>query len=105
TSAEPNGGVQSLHTREEARIKLPQSGVRAFIADVARAIRQNSRALITVESNRFSNMRAWQGLRLDYYSYSWYDGLEPYEPLSIAAATAGLGRPVVLGGVPARGSS
>jgi hypothetical protein len=103
--AEPEWGVQELHTQEDARIKLPQSAVRDFIADVARAIRQNSRALITVESNRFSNMRAWQGLRLDYYSYSWYDWLEPYEPLSIAAATAGLDRPVVLGEFPAGGSS
>src|SRR6185503_9853007 len=54
---------------------------------------------------RFSNMRQWQGLGLDYYSFSWYDWLEPYEPLSTPASSANLDRPVVVGEYPAGGSA
>jgi hypothetical protein len=50
-------------------------------------------------------MQSWQGLHLDYYSFSWYDWLEPYEPLATPASAAKLDRPVVLGEYPAGGSA
>ena len=50
-------------------------------------------------------MKNWRGLGLDYYSFSWYDWLEPYEPLATPASTAGLDRPIVLGEYPAGGSA
>jgi hypothetical protein len=103
--AEPEWGVQELHTEDDARIRLPLSVVRDFIGESVRAIHQHTRALTTVESNRYSNMQAWQGLHLDYYSFSWYDWLEPYEPLATEAEAARLDRPVVLGEYPAGGSA
>jgi hypothetical protein len=102
--AEPEWGVGELHSEDDARIKLPLSVVRDFVAESVRAIHRHSRALATVESNRFSNMQAWQGLNLDFFSFSWYDWLEPYEPLATPATTAKLDRPVVLGEYPAGGS-
>src|SRR5262249_5961323 len=39
-----------------------------------------------------------------YYSFSWYDWLEPYEPLSTPMSALGLDRPVVLGEFPSSGS-
>lgn len=103
--AEPEWGVQELHQEEDARIRVPLSVVRDFVQEAVRAVHLHTRALATVESNRFTNMHAWQGLGLDYYSYSWYDWLEPYEPLAMPAASAGLDRPVVLGEFPAGGST
>jgi hypothetical protein len=103
--AEPEWGVQELNAQPDARVKLPQAVVRDFVDDMTRAIHQHTRALVTVESNRFSNMSVWQGLQLDYYSFSWYDWLEPYEPLATPASTAGLDRPIVLGEYPAGGSA
>jgi hypothetical protein len=103
--AEPDWGVQELHAEQDARIRLPLSVVRDFVLESTRAVHQHTHALATVESNRFSNMHAWQALGLDYYSYSWYDWLEPYEALATPAAAAGLDRPVVLGEFPAGGSA
>jgi hypothetical protein len=103
--AEPEWGVQELHSEDDARIKLPLSVVRDFFGESVRAVHQYTRALATVESNRFSNMQAWQGLHLDYFSFSWYDWLEPYEPLATPATAAQLDRPVVLGEYPASGSA
>jgi hypothetical protein len=103
--AEPEWGIQELNSEPDARVKLPHAVVRDFVDDLTRAVHQHTRALVTVESNRFSNMLAWQRLRLDYYSFSWYDWLEPYEPLATPAAAAGLDRPIVLGEYPAGGSA
>jgi hypothetical protein len=50
-------------------------------------------------------MQNWQGIGLDYYSFSWYDWLEPYEPLATPASAAKLDRPIVLGEYPAGGSA
>jgi hypothetical protein len=99
--AEPEWGIQELHTESDARKKLPLSVLRDFIGESVTAIHQHTAALATVESNRFSNMQAWQGLHLDYYSFSWYDWLEPYEPLATPAAAAKLDRPILLGEYPA----
>ena len=62
------------------------------------------RSLVTVESNRASNMEKWRGLGLDYYSFSWYDWLQPWEPLDRPATSFGLDRPIVLGEFPSAGS-
>jgi hypothetical protein len=102
--AEPEWGVQELNSQADARVKLPHAVVRDFVDETTRAIHVHTRALATVESNRFSNMTAWQGLHLDYYSFSWYDWLEPYEQLATPAEAAGLDRPIVLGEYPATGS-
>jgi hypothetical protein len=99
--AEPEWGIGELNQEQDARIKLPLAVVRDFVGDVTRAIHGETRALATVESNRFSNMQSWQALRLDYYSFSWYDWLEPYEPLATPASNANLDRPLLLGEYPA----
>jgi hypothetical protein len=49
-------------------------------------------------------MTLWKNLGLDYYSFSWYDWMEPYEPLDRRADSLGLDRPVVLGEFPANDS-
>ena len=103
--AEPEWGIAELNQEQDARIKLSVGVVRDFVAEVTQAIHQHTRALATVESNRFSNMRTWQGIGLDYYSFSWYDWLEPYEPLATPASSANLDRPVVIGEYPAGGSA
>jgi hypothetical protein len=97
--------MQELNQEPDARVKLPLAPVRDFVGEATRLIHQHTRALATVESNRFSNMPSWQGLGLDYYSFSWYDWLQPYEPLATPAATANLDRPVLLGEYPAGGSA
>ena len=103
--AEPEWGIQELNQEQDVRIKVPLASVRDFAAQLTQTIRQHSRSLATVESNRFSNMTNWQHLGLDYYSFSWYDWLEPYEPLATPAASASLDRPVVVGEYPAGGSA
>jgi hypothetical protein len=103
--AEPEWGIVELKQEQDARIKLPRDVLRDFMGEVVQAIHQHSRALATVESNRFSNMQNWRDLGLDYYSFSWYDWLEPYEPLATPAASANLDRPVVIGEYPAGGSA
>ncbi len=102
--AEPEWGIDELHQEQDGRTKLPLRVIRDFVGELVQAVHQNTRALATVESNRFSNMHVWQGLDLDYYSYSWYDWLEPYEPLATPAAAAQLDRPIILGEYPAGGS-
>jgi hypothetical protein len=103
--AEPEWGIQELNPEQDARIKLPLGTLRDFIGEVSQAIHRHTSALSTVESNRFSNMHSWQGLGLDYYSFSWYDWLEPYEPLATPANSASLDRPIVIGEYPAGGSA
>jgi hypothetical protein len=103
--AEPEWGITELNTDSDGRVKIPLTAVRSLVGDVVTAIHRESRALATVESNRASNMRQWTGLGLDYYSFSWYDWLEPYEPLASAATNLRLDRPVVLGEFPAGGSA
>ncbi|HEX6739467.1 MAG TPA: hypothetical protein VF310_14410 [Vicinamibacteria bacterium] len=103
--AEPEWGVDELHREEDGRTKVPLAVVRDFVAQVTQAIHRDTRALATVEANRASNMHYWRGLGLDYYSYSWYDWLEPYEPLATPARALKLDRPIVLGEYPAGGST
>jgi hypothetical protein len=103
--AEPEWGIQELNQEVDQRIKLPLSDLQTFVTQVATSIHKHSAALATVESNRFSNMQYWRGTGVDYYSFSWYDWLEPYEPLATPASSANLDRPIVLGEYPAGGSS
>src|SRR5262249_7552051 len=103
--AEPEWGIQELNQEQDQRIKLPQSVLHDFITETTSEIHRHSQALATVESNRFSNMAQWRGTGLDYYSFSWYDWLEPYEPLATPASAANLDRPIVLGEYPAGGST
>jgi hypothetical protein len=103
--AEPEWGVQELNQDPDQRVKLPEAVLYDFISEAAAAIHQHGHALATVESNRFSNMQQWQGTGVDYYSFSWYDWLEPYEPLATPATAANLDRPIVLGEYPAGGSA
>jgi hypothetical protein len=103
--AEPEWGIAELNSDADGRAKVPLASARALVADMVGAIHRETRALATVESNRASNMRQWAGLGLDYYSFSWYDWLEPYEPLSTPAGDLRLDRPVVLGEFPAGGSA
>ena len=103
--AEPEWGIVELNQEQDSRIKLPVGVVRDFASEVTQAIHQHTRSLVTVESNRFSNMQNWQHLGLDYYSFSWYDWLEAYEPLATPASSANLDRPIVIGEYPAGGST
>jgi hypothetical protein len=103
--AEPEWGIQELNQQPDVRIKVPLASVRDFVDQITQMIHQHGRSLATVESNRFSNMTNWQRLGLDYYSFSWYDWLQPYEPLETPAASASLDRPVVVGEYPAGGSA
>ncbi len=97
--AEPEWGIQELH-EEDWRLRVPLADVRPFIQDVVRAVHANTKALATVESNRPIYMQAWRGLDLDYYSFSWYDWMAPYDPLDVPARHYGLDQPVVLGEFP-----
>jgi len=103
--AEPEWGIVELNQEVDARTKLPLGVLHDFVGQVAQSIHEHTRALATVESNRFSNMQSWQHVGLDYYSFSWYDWLEPYEPLATPASSANLDRPIVLGEYPAGGSA
>jgi hypothetical protein len=103
--AEPEWGIQGLNLDNDGRTKIPLAPVRDLVARAVTAIHRESHGLATVESNRFSNVPHWQGLGLDYYSFSWYDWLQPYEPLATPAAKLKLDRPLVLGEFPAGGST
>lgn len=102
--AEPEWGVVEIHGDEDGRIKVPLTTARAFVQETAASIHQYSGALATVESNRPSNMQYWRGLGLDYYSFSWYDWMEPWEPLKSLDPFIHLDKPVVLGEFPLAGS-
>ncbi len=102
--AEPEWGVVELNHQQDNRLKVPLADVRAFVEQVTAAIHYYTRALATVESNRASNMTVWRGLGLDYYSFSWYDWLQPWEPLNRPASSFHLDRPIVLGEFPSNGS-
>jgi len=98
--AEPEWGIAELNRDNDGRIKIPLAAMRAFVGTTAQAIHTYTDALATVESNRASNMQYWQGLGLDYYSFSWYDWLEPYDPLDRPYRDLGLDAPAVLGEFP-----
>lgn len=102
--AEPEWGITELNHQDDNRIKVPLSDVRALVGGITAAIHYYTSARATVESNRASNMVHWQGLGLDYYSFSWYDWLEPWEPLDRPASSFGLDRPIVIGEFPSVGS-
>ncbi|MBI4498644.1 MAG: hypothetical protein HY689_12185 [Chloroflexi bacterium] len=103
--SEPEWGIVELHAEEDGRVKVPLADVRAFVKEVAQAIHRHTSALATVEANRAAHMVHWRGLGLDYYSFSWYDWVEPFEPLDRPATAFGLDRPVVLGEFPSQGSA
>ena len=98
--AEPEWGIEELHHEEDNRVKVPLADVREFVRGVTDAIHRHTSALATIESNRASYMAHWRGLGLDYFSFSWYDWLEPWEPLDRAARSFTLDRPIVLGEFP-----
>lgn len=98
--AEPEWGISELHAEEDGRIKVRLKDVRALVHSTVQAIHTYTGALATVESNRSSNMLHWRGLGLDYYSFSWYDWLEQWEPLDRPYWQFGLDAPVVLGEFP-----
>ena len=104
--AEPEWGVHGLNAGDESKglVQIPLEPLRVFVRETARLIHLHTSALATVESNRASHMALWRGLGLDYYSFSWYDWMEPYEPLDRPASALGLDRPIVLGEFPASGS-
>ena len=104
--AEPEWGIPDVNLGDEQKglIQISHRSLRDFVRETTFAIHLHSRALATVESNRASNMKLWQGLGLDYYSFSWYDWMEPWEPLDRPAAELGMDRPVVIGEFPAFGS-
>ena len=104
--AEPEWGVQELNRDEDRRVRIPLQPVRDLVGDITRAIhRYTPNILAGVESNRFRNVRVWNGVGLDYHSFSWYDWLEPYDALDTPAAQLQLDRPVLLGEFPASGSA
>jgi hypothetical protein len=102
--AEPEWGVTQLNQQQDNRIKVPLDDVRSFVGQIAAAVHLYTSGFATLESNRASNMTYWRGLGLDYYSFSWYDWLQPWEPLDRPAATFGLDRPIILGEFPSYGS-
>jgi hypothetical protein len=102
--AEPEWGIVETNTDQDNRAKIRLSAVRQLVGQITAAIHTYTPALATVESNRASNMAIWRGLGLDYYSFSWYDWLQPWEPLDRPAASFGLDRPIVLGEFPSYGS-
>jgi hypothetical protein len=104
--AEPEWGVPGLNPGDEGKglIQIPLEPLRDFVRETAFAIHLHTRALATVEANRASHMQLWKSLGLDYYSFSWYDWMEPYEPLDRRADSLGMDRPVVLGEFPASDS-
>lgn len=98
--AEPEWGVVELNPDDDGRIKVPKEAVRALVTDAAQAIHTYTTAMTTIESNRARFMREWRGLGLDFYTFSWYDWLEPYDPLDQPASALGVDRPVVVGEFP-----
>ncbi|MGE5619000.1 MAG: hypothetical protein ACM3US_07035 [Sphingomonadaceae bacterium] len=102
--AEPEWGITELHTEDDGRQTVPLADVRDFVAEATTAIHRHGGRLVTVESNRPTHMQYWKDLGLDYFTFSWYDWMEPYDPLDVPAASYGLDRPVVLGEYPIEGS-
>ncbi|MBI3979979.1 MAG: hypothetical protein HY331_17530 [Chloroflexi bacterium] len=102
--AEPEWGIAEITTERDWRKKIPLADVRALVGGIADAIHRYSPALATVEANRPRNMQYWRGVGLDYYSFSWYDWVEPYDPLDVPASQYGLDRSIVIGEFPASGS-
>ena len=100
--AEPDWGVHELNPDNDGRIKLSLDQVRTFVRSLVGAVRSQSNALLTVEANRSRDLVDWRGLGLDYYSFSWYDWLEPYDPLNTPASHFGLNKPIVIGEFPAQ---
>jgi hypothetical protein len=98
--AEPEWGIRELQ-EPDYRQKVSLADVKAFVKDVVAAIHQYSGAKVTLESNRPANMKNWTDVGLDFYTTSWYDWMEPYEPLDRDATVYGLNKPVVLGELPA----
>ena len=102
--AEPEWGIDELRDPEGNRLTAPLAAVRELVRDGVKAVHAYTRAYATLQSNRPTNMQHWRGLGLDYYSFSWYDWMEPYDPLDTAAASYKLDKPVVIGEVPVSGS-
>jgi hypothetical protein len=83
---------------------VPYEVMRAFIGDVASALRVHSDRPVTVGGAAIKWAKAWAGIGLDYYTFHMYDWVNQYYPYTRSLAEYGVtDLPVVLGEFPLKG--
>jgi hypothetical protein len=100
---EPEWAIPEFQRSPKAA--LPFAGARAFFAEIAQAIHEESGGVLTtLGSARLQWFRAWNEIGLDMVQAHYYPQLERDQPLSLSAQLAGLEnlpQPLWLGELPA----
>ena len=93
--------------RRSGKANLPVADARAFFAEIAGAIHQESRGIrVSLGSARLQWVRAWSKIGLDHLQAHYYPQLERDQPLSQQLAElASLAQPLWMGELPANDPS
>jgi hypothetical protein len=104
---EPEWAIPEFQRSPKAT--LPLADARAFFAEIADAIHQESAGVpVTLGSARLQWVRAWSEIGLDHLQAHYYPQLERDQPLSLSqqlADIADLAHPLWIGELPANDSS
>jgi hypothetical protein len=79
--------------------------MRAFLGETASAFRARVTQPLSVGLASARWLSLAEGLGLDEAQVHWYESLDPVTTLARPVASLGLGRPLILGEFPTRGSS
>ena len=76
----------------------------SFLADMAKVLRSESKALLSVGGAAIKWKTAWTRLNIDYYQFHFYDWVNPYFPYTNSPKEWNLtDKPIVMGEYPLNG--
>jgi len=101
---EPEWATLGVGTLDPRR-SVSRREMRAFLADASSVFRGRATQPLSVGLASARWLSLAEGLDLDEGQVHWYESLDPVSTLARPVATLGLGRPLLLGEFPTRGSS
>jgi hypothetical protein len=101
---EPEWATLAVGTLDPRR-SVSRRAMRTFLADVASVFRGRVTQPLSVGLASARWLPLVEGLDLDEAQVHWYETLDPVTTLARPVETLGLGRPLLLGEFPTRGSS
>jgi len=101
---EPEWATLGVGTLDPRR-SVSRREMRAFLADTASVFRERATQPLSVGLASARWLSLAEGLGLDEGQVHWYESLDPVTTLARPVEVLGLGRPLLLGEFPTRGSS
>jgi hypothetical protein len=101
---EPEWATLAVGTLDPRR-SVSRREMRAFLGETASAFRSRVTQPLSVGLASARWLSLLDGLPLDHHQVHWYEGLDPLTTLARPVETLALGRPLLLGEFPTRGSS